>query len=673
MKRFTTYLFLSFALLYLGNAKAQIDDTAVLQLVVFTGEIAPTTSSKTVQNVKIITFKNIERQGAVNLKDVLIKELNIRISNDNILGSSMSLQGISGQNIKILLDGVPMIGRENGNIDLSQINLNNIERIEIIEGPLSVIYGTDALGGVINLISKKALLSRDKPAQLTGNSYYESIGQYNFGGGGVVSLNKLMDFSANVNRNFFAGFNPDKESRAMIWKPKQQVFGNFSILNEKGKLRIRFKTDIFNEKIENKGEPVINHVEAYAKDQYYITNRVTSSLSLDYKRDSSTYENLLTSFSYYNRDMITYLKDLVDPNLPPTLVDNRESQSRNYFLNFMTRGSYNKQYNSKFNYQYGFDINLNSAFGTRIESDKGKMNDFAAFTCVEIKHLKNFNIKPGLRATYNSRYAAPFIPSIQIQYAGIKNLTLRYSYGKGFRAPSLKELYLNFVDYNHNIQGNNELKSEVSNNHNFTMRYKIKLNRRATLYLDNGNFYNHIYNQISLVSLNANINEYSYMNIDNFKSIGTNFNASMQYGRWNISSGFAITGIYNNAFKSINEYKYNYSPEIRSQISYGMSRKYVKPKTTLSLYYKYNGKRIGYSLSDTREVVQTKIMDYSMLDFTINRPMYKKKLNLTVGCKNILNVTNITSTGSLTFHSTGSSSMPVSIGRSLFCQLNFIL
>ncbi len=673
MTRFTTYLFLSFALLFYNNAKAQIDDTAVLQLVVFTGEIAPTTSSKTVQNVKIITFKNIERQGAINLRDVLIKELNIRIDNDNILGSSMSLQGISGQNIKILLDGVPMIGRENGNIDLSQINLTNIDRIEIIEGPLSVIYGTDALGGVINLISKKVLLSKEKQSQLSGNTYYESIGQYNIGGGGVVNVNKLMDFSANVNRNFFAGYNPDKNSRTMLWKPKQQVFGNFSILNEKGKLRIRFKTDIFNEKIENKGEPVINHVEAYAKDQYYITNRMISSLSLDYKRDSNTYENLLTSFSFYSRDMITYLKDLVDPGLPPTLVDNKESQSRNYFLNFMTRGSYNKQYNKNFNYQYGFDINLNSAFGTRIENDKGKMNDYAAFACVEIKHLKNFNIKPGVRATYNSRYPAPFIPSIQVQYAGVKNLTVRYSYGKGFRAPSLKELYLNFVDYNHNIQGNTELKSEISNNHNFTLRYKIKLNRRAQIFLDNGNFYNHIYNQISLVSLNANINEYTYMNIDNFKSIGTNFNASLQYKNLNISSGFALTGIYNNAFKYVNEYKYNYSPEIRSQVSYGIGKKNTKSKTTLSLFYKYNGKRIGYSLSDTRAVVQTKIMDYSMLDFTVNQPLYKKKFNLTVGCKNIFNVTNINSTGSLTFHSSGSNSMPVSIGRSLFFQLNFIL
>ena len=53
-----------------------------------------------------------------------------------------------------MIDDVAVIGRLNGNIDLSQINLNNVERIEIVEGPLSVEYGTDALAGTINLITK---------------------------------------------------------------------------------------------------------------------------------------------------------------------------------------------------------------------------------------------------------------------------------------------------------------------------------------------------------------------------------------------------------------------------------------------------------------------------------------------------------------------------------------
>ncbi len=685
------YLILSIALLLGGNAMAQIEDTSTLRMVVATGEIMPTQSSQSVQNVKIITAKIIERQGAVNLKDLLSKELNIRISNDNILGSSLSLQGISGQNIKILLDGVPLIGRENGNIDLNQINLSNIERVEIIEGPLSVIYGTDALGGVINLISKKVLLGDKESSRLNGNIYYETIGQYNVGGGAVAKIKTLdtighyangtntvakgsnMDFAATMSRNFFGGYNSDKTSRTMLWKPKQQVFGSFSILNEKGKLRLRFKTDIFNEKIENRGTPVINHLEGYAFDEYYTTNRVINSLNLDYKKDDSTYENFLASLNFYQRDKTTYLKDLVTTE--SKLVPSREANSSNSFLNVMTRGSYNKLYNSKLNYQYGFDFNFNSAFGTRIESDKGRMNDVAIFACAELKYIKNLNIKPGFRATYNSRYPAPFIPSIQLQYIALKNkLTIRYSYGKGFRAPSLKELYLNFVDYNHNIQGNSDLKSEISNNYNFALKYRLKVKKKYMVFLENNNYFNHIYNQISLISLNPNINEYTYMNIDNFRSIGMNFNVSTQFAAWNISSGFSYLGIYNNAFASTNNYKFSYSPEVRNQIGYTLQRKHSKAKTTFSIFHKYNGKRIGYVLDDTRtKVIQTKVAEYTIFDCTVNHPFFNKKMVLTTGCKNILNVTNISTTGSPGFHSGGANSMPVSIGRSFFIQLNFTI
>ena len=126
-----------------------------LEEFVVTGEYEKTSTSNSVQKVRVLDQKRIQAQGAVNLKDLLSNELNVRISQDNILGAGLSLQGISGQNIKILIDGVPVVGRVNGNIDLTQLNLNNIERVEIIEGPMSVVYGTDALGGVINLISKK--------------------------------------------------------------------------------------------------------------------------------------------------------------------------------------------------------------------------------------------------------------------------------------------------------------------------------------------------------------------------------------------------------------------------------------------------------------------------------------------------------------------------------------
>ncbi len=674
------------AISFQGIAFSQTDDTSVMNSVIVTGVTEPTPASQTVHNVKVITAKTIERQGAVNLKDVLSKELNIRIGNDNILGSSLSLQGISGQNVKILLDGVPLTGRENGNIDLGQINLTNIERIEIIEGPLSVIYGTDALGGVINLISKK--ITMDKPAMGFAKAYYETTKQYNFGAGGIVKL-KDIDFGASLNRNFFAGYSPDPDSRVMYWKPKQQVFGSFSISKQTdtGKLKLRFKTDIFNEKIENRGNPVINHLEAYAYDEYYYTNRIINSLNLDYKINKTSYWNILTSFSYYTRDKLTYRKDLTKRE-DMAIVPNPALNSTNSFLTVMSRGSYANMLNDKhllknyFNYQVGYDININSAFGTKIEADKGRMNDYALFACAEIsvpgkksnaskdKPLKILSIKPGFRATYNTKYSAPFIPSIQVLYAGIKNLTFRYAYGRGFRAPALKELYLYFVDYNHNIKGNPDLKSELSNNHNIAIKYKMKFNKNLVFYIDNSYYFNHIYNQIALVSVNPNALEYTYANIDNFKSRGVNLNIEGYYKAVRLSVGASYTGIYNNAFEQVGKSQYFYTPEFRTQLSYAMKNKEIPP-TTFSIFHKYNGSIYGYALDQTRNLVNTYTEGYHLLDFTINQPLMNRKLNLTIGCKNILGVSNINSTNvTNSFHSGGSNSVPISIGRSFFTQIN---
>ena len=119
--------------------------------------------------MKLIGKDRIESKAANNLSDILSDELGIRLSNDPSTGTSMSLQGITGENIKILIDGVPVIGRLDGNIDLSQINLDNVSQIEMVEGPMSVIYGSNALGGVINIITENNSHAQYKTSV---NSYF---------------------------------------------------------------------------------------------------------------------------------------------------------------------------------------------------------------------------------------------------------------------------------------------------------------------------------------------------------------------------------------------------------------------------------------------------------------------------------------------------------------------
>ena len=256
---------------------------------VVTGQYAKNSPEKAVQRITIIDQKKIEKMAAVNLKDVLSNSMNIRLSQDNVLGSGMSLQGMGGQNVKILIDGVPVIGRLNGNIDLSQINLNDVERIEIIEGPMSVSYGTNALAGVINLITKT---NGTKKLSITANSFNENIGQYNIDGGVSTSFkNSTIGFLAG--RNYFDGWvDGDKvlgedpriadSTRFKSWKPKIQYFGKANYHYRLKQGEVKYSLGIFNEKISNRGLPRAPYGET-AFDDYYFTKRIDNSLILNKK------------------------------------------------------------------------------------------------------------------------------------------------------------------------------------------------------------------------------------------------------------------------------------------------------------------------------------------------------------------------------------------------------
>jgi outer membrane receptor for ferrienterochelin and colicins len=123
-------------------------------------------------SLRVVSSKTIKQMGAQTVADVIQNQTSIILNNDASLGTSMQLQGMGGQNVKILINGVPMVGRLNGNIDISQIPINEIEKIEIIEGPMSVVYGTDAIGGVINIITRNPYTANDR---MSVNSYADGL------------------------------------------------------------------------------------------------------------------------------------------------------------------------------------------------------------------------------------------------------------------------------------------------------------------------------------------------------------------------------------------------------------------------------------------------------------------------------------------------------------------
>jgi len=659
----------------------EISKKLELEEVTITGQISESTLSKSIYKVKVIDSKKIMLKGAVNLRDLLLTEMNVKISQDNILGSKLRMQGISGQNVKILIDGIPLIGRMDGNIDLGQINLANIERVEIIEGPMSVIYGTDAIGGVINLITKKSVKSQVEFGQET---YFESVGQLNLTTSLGLSSGK-QTFHLYTGRNSFGGYTSedyynkniapsisdvkyaDYYERKKQWLPKLQYFVDVNYKYSFEKSTISLQSSSFDENMLNAGLPNISSDGAYAFDETYKTRRFNNYLFYDLNTSKNIQIKTVNAFSTFYRQKNVIRKDLV--SMTETPVPDPTANAEVSFLSYNSRATYSSVKKGSLNYQFGYDLTHESSSGDRLTANSSIL-DAAVFATSESR-IKHLSIKPGLRTSYNSRYATPVVPSINLKYDLNSSVVLRASYGYGFRAPSLKELDLYFFDFNHSIIGNNKLKAEKSDNINISANWK-KVDDKRVLGVEFAFFYNDIYNMINLALVDASASPpiYTYLNIDVFKTRGFKTEFNLKLNKFSLATGYTITGLYNVAYeanKSIDQF--SYSPEVMFNANYSLWNRGFYA----SLFYKYTGKSISFATDATNNPVQMVSSSYHNADLSVTKEFFKKKIGLSLGVKNIFDIQNIntTYTGGATQGSTGS--FPVMWGRTLFSTLKFNL
>ncbi len=634
-----------------------------LSSVVVTGQFKPVSADKSIYDIKLIGKDRIESKAANNLSDILSDELGIRLSNDPSTGTSMSLQGITGENIKILVDGVPVIGRLDGNIDLSQLNLDNVSQIEMVEGPMSVIYGSNALGGVINIITENSSHAQYKTSV---NSYYESIGTYNFNFLTSIRHNKNT-FELNGGRNFFGGYSLE-DSRSKEWKPKEQynAGGTYYFNTENTKLRL--KSDFFRERLLDRNEPFPPYYEK-ANDTWYTTLRFNNSAEITNKLGENSGFNILAAYSFYERQKQKYLVDLTD--LSKTLTTSSADHDTSSFNAFVARGTYNfTPEEGVFSFQTGFDLNYETAQGKRIENEQESIGDYALFISAIWKPIEVISLQPGIRAAYNTRYNAPLTPSVNFMYKPGK-LTMRASYARGFRSPSLKELYLYFFDSNHQIEGNEDLEAERSHSFNASANYKFSKGK-STLVFDLKPFYNVIDNKISLVQIDPdNLLHYRNENTGKFSSLGFEVSGSLyQSSLLNLRAGYSRIGRKDDSFDS-NEFIFSNNWNTSLDIDF------LKNTAKFSIFYKYSGKYPTYYYNSSEEVTIGYINEFHNMDISLMKKIWHNRFVVTAGIKNLFDNKEIggLGTGSGTGHGSGQGvSSLVGWGRTFFASLkiNFV-
>lgn len=643
--------------------------TLAFESIVITAQKNAVAVEKAIQKITIISAEQIKSSGAINLGDVLTYQSGIRMSQDNVLGSSMDLAGISGQNVKILIDEIPVIGRQNGNVDLSQINLNNVERIEIIEGPLSVNYGTNALAGTINIITKKKGV---EGIQIQINPLYETIGNYNLSG--LIFLNKKHHhLTLDGGRNFFDGWTnndafaqlPQKTkadtNRVQTWKPKEQLFGGMKYAHSKSRYQYLLYGTYFDEFILNRGLPFSPYYES-AFDDEYKTKRLDIGTSFSYNLKKNKISAQL-AYNIFRREKSTFINDLTTLNKILSASDGAQDTSK--FRQLTSRANYFGDLSIRIKYQVGIDINHSVGWGKRIETGRQEIGDYAGFLTFDMSLSESFILKPGLRFAHNTAYKSPIIPSLNALYKLKKN-TFRASAAKGFRSPDLKELYMDFVDINHNIKGNPELKAEDSWNYSLFANWMKQAKNSVFYKIEYGAFYNVIDNLITLGIIENS--SYSYINIGKYSTIGQKITFVYRRNRADFNTTFSYIGRYNPDSETNEIKEYAFSPDLGMQLKYTL----IKKKLKANLFYKFNGALQSFTVDNNSSILTTTQSPYHILDASLTADFFKKKsLNITLGAKNILNVKQVNVTGqSLGVHSS-SSNFNAGRGISMFISVRY--
>lgn len=703
--------FILFLLVFKSFSQNEIKDTiqtVSIKEVVVTGQFAPQSIKKSVFNVRLITAKDIQNLAATSLSDVLSQYLNITVKPSGTNGrSTVSLFGLDAQYFKILVDNVPLVNEAGlgNNTDLSQINLNDIEQIEIVEGSMGVTHGANAVSGVLNIVTKKS--SKNK-WNISATAQEETVkNEFSlFERGRHIqalkvshTINDNWFVSLGANRNDFQGFLDDKKGknydendqmRGFRWLPKEQLNTTALISYRKNNFNAFYKFEYLDETIDFYNSTVQLGYNTqlgpyrYANDKRYMVNRYFHNLNATGKIFSKLNYNVSLSHQKQARnveDFRYYLQVENENTIKRTEANNVIQKDQSMEVLYSTGTLSNFFTDKKVDLQLGYEFVNNKGFSLVQEANNSivpirkTLENYDFFVSSEIKATKKFSIRPGMRFSAQSKFKDQYASLLGLRYLFEKGIELRGSFGSSFRTPSFEELYSKQIFDGHFFAGNENLIPETSTSYEMSLKKTTFLPSKLQISNTFSGSYLDVNDRIDMTLVRFNPDtgnpEYEYININKYRM--WNFSTMNQFKKdnWTFNIGASVIGISqkieNQVFAS-NE-KYLYSMNLNSSVTYFVP----KWKTTFSTYYRLNGKSQQF-IEGASEYIISDIDSSSWLDASIRKTFFKDKLETTIGARNLLDVTSINQTGTNqgAGHATSSQIM-LAYGRSYFLKLTYNL
>jgi len=469
--------------------------------------------------IEVIGREEIEESGAEDLLDLLRRKVGMNES-ETFGGTSIGLLGMPAKFTLVLIDGRRITGRVFEQIDFNQLPLSAVERIEVIKGPSSTLYGSDAIGGVINIITRK-------PDEGLTVELRSGIGKFGLETEGVGAMfgrgrNSLL---LDCERFLYGGYDFDPRTLDTDGDEERHynIFGKWR-LKFAPAARLEFTAFRFNEirqsvkfappDITRRGDTKTRRLQLSLGLEWDVKPGQTASLGIRDGSFAHSYSSVLVG--YEDTFHITAFTE----------------DSRDFELEYMW-------YLTDHIVTAGLQRLHDEIESDRVADNGAEYDTNVAFVQHEWKISPTWTWIWGARADDNSEYGARVSPRIGFRWRPNDGIDVRCGISRGFRSPGLRELYFDFNSpFGYRVEGNPDLSPETSTGYQLSFDARPTKNDQVRVTL----FRNEVANLIEAVEISESPWVFRTQNIENALTQGVELGWGRKFDEnWRMSVNALFT------------------------------------------------------------------------------------------------------------------------------------
>ena len=464
------------------SAQNAFRDSVELDPVVITASHTPKSLKDAPVVTRLITLHDIKIVDATNIQDMLTQEIpglefGLAMSQE----TSLNMSGFGGSAVLFLVDGERMAGETMDNVDYSRMNLDNVGRIEIVKGASSALYGSNAVGGVVNIISRENL----EPWTANANSRYNTFG-HEWRNGASFSFNTEKWNSQTSFQHTkldpvdLPKSHSSEEIALELLKKAQGLPYDESVLNDDSDISRLYGQTTYNVKERLTWRPT-EQLTFIGRGGYFFRTSERDTYNYHFNGYSAGLkgryvwtpgQNLELSYAYDQYDKANFLPD-------GTRTHDHDYSNQQQVVHALYHHPFGKN-SLLLGADYLHDYLSTYQFIDNTSHSQNNIDGYAQF---------DWNITPQLNVVGSVRYdyfSASSLKAFTERLAVVYKLpvfTLRANYASGFRAPTLKEMYMHFDMGNMGywIIGNPDLEPEKSHNFNLAIERQNRIRHSGIL------------------------------------------------------------------------------------------------------------------------------------------------------------------------------------------------